>query len=126
VSAKPGVTRVLVVDDDDTIRATVAEALEFEGYAVESATNGAEALDLVRRKQPSAIVLDLMMPVMDGWEFLKRCREDGLCHGTPVLVISASRNLPQEAVGLGVKGCIAKPFDLDVLLGAVERVVRPR
>jgi CheY-like chemotaxis protein len=118
--------RVLVVDDEEAIRTAVAEALEFEGYAVESATNGAEALALVRQAPPAAIVLDLMMPVMDGWEFLKHCRAEALCDGTPVLVISAYRNLPQEAAGLGVKGCIAKPFDLDVLLGAVERVVRSR
>ena len=114
---------VLVVDDDETIRTTVAEALEFEGYAVASATNGAEALELVRQQRPQAIVLDLMMPVMDGWQFLEHCRADARCAGTPVLVISAYRQLPQAAAGLGVKGCITKPFDLDVLLGAVERLV---
>ena len=114
---------VLVVDDDETIRTTVAEALEFEGYAVACATNGAEALELVRQQRPQAIVLDLMMPVMDGWQFLEHCRADARCAGTPVLVISASRQLPRAAAGLGVKGCITKPFDLDVLLGAVERLV---
>jgi len=97
---------VLVVDDDDAIRTAVAEALV-----------------LVRQQQPSAVVLDLMMPVMDGWQFLERCRADALCQDTPVVVISAYRNLPAEAGRLGVKGCITKPFDLDVLLGAVERVM---
>ncbi|MBV9173586.1 MAG: response regulator, partial [Chloroflexi bacterium] len=62
--------RVLVVDDEPVIREVVAEALEFEGYAVETATNGAEALAKVRAHAPQAIVLDLMMPVMDGWAFL--------------------------------------------------------
>jgi CheY-like chemotaxis protein len=112
------------VDDEEAIRTTVSEALELEGYVVASATNGVEALDLVRQQRPQAIVLDLMMPVMDGWQFLERCRADARCAGTPVLVISASRHLPQAAAGLGVKGCISKPFDLDVLLGAVERLVR--
>jgi CheY-like chemotaxis protein len=124
VALAASITCVLVVDDDETIRTTVAEALEFEGYAVASATNGAEALELVRQQRPQAIVLDLMMPVMDGWQFLEHCRADAGCAGTPVLVISASRRLPQEAAGLGVTGCITKPFDLDVLLGAVERLVR--
>jgi CheY-like chemotaxis protein len=112
------------VDDDDTIRTVVAEVLELEGYAVACATNGAEALELVRRQRPQAIVLDLMMPVMDGWHFLEHCRADARCAGTPVLVISASRHLSREAAGLGVTGCIAKPFDLDVLLRAVEGLVR--
>ena len=114
---------MLVVDDDDAIRTAVAEALEMEGYAVSAASNGAEALALVRQQQPSAVVLDLMMPVMDGWQFLEHCRADALCQDTPVVVISAYRNLPAEAGRLGVKGCITKPFDLDVLLGAVERVM---
>ena len=116
--------RVLVVDDEEPIRSTLTEALELEGYAVQAASNGAEAVELVRHFRPSAIVLDLMMPVMNGWEFLERCRADALCRDTPVVVMSAYRKLPQEAATLGVKACIAKPFDLDVLLGAVDRIVR--
>jgi two-component system response regulator MprA len=115
---------VLVVDDDDTIRGAVAEALELEGYAVATATNGAEALEQVRAGRPDAVVLDLMMPVMDGWAFLDACRREELCDGTPVLVMSAYRALPETASQLGARACIAKPFDLDVLLGAVERLLR--
>jgi two-component system, chemotaxis family, chemotaxis protein CheY len=115
---------VLVVDDDVTIRSTVAEALELEGYLVARASNGAEALQLVRQQRPGAIVLDLMMPVMDGWTFLEHCRAEPTCHETPVLVISAYRDLPKDAATLGVNGCLAKPFDLDVLVGAVDRLVR--
>ena len=118
------VPRVLVVDDEEPIRSTLTEALELEGYAVQAASNGAEAVELVRHFRPSAIVLDLMMPVMNGWEFLERCRRDARCNRTPVLVMSAYSKLPQEAATLGVKACIAKPFDLDVLLGAVDRIVR--
>ena len=66
--------RVLVVEDDETLRTTVAEALEDEGYQVITATNGAEALRLVRAAEPDAIVLDLMMPVMDGRAFLEASR----------------------------------------------------
>ena len=124
MGAVPSLPRVLVVDDDEPIRNTLTEALELEGYAVVSASNGAEACELVHRFRPSVIVLDLMMPVMNGWEFLQRCRRDDDCSSTPVLVISAYSKLPQEAANLGVKACIAKPFDLDVLLGAVDRIVR--
>jgi len=123
VSPVQTLPRVLVVDDEEPIRNTLTEALELEGYAVRSASNGAEACELMRYFRPSVIVLDLMMPVMNGWEFLERCRRDNDCSGTPVLVISAYSKLPQEAASLGVKACIAKPFDLDVL-GAVDRIVR--
>jgi len=73
---------------------------------------------------PDAIVLDLMMPVMDGWAFLEACREDSLCEGVPIVVTSAYRNLAEIASGLQVEACLAKPFDLDVLLGAVERLLK--
>jgi CheY-like chemotaxis protein len=112
------------VDDEEPIRSTLTEAFELEGYAVRSASNGLEAFDVMRRFRPGAIVLDLMMPVMNGWEFLEQCQGDDECSETPVLVISAYSKLPKEAARLGVKACIAKPFDLDVLLGAVDRVLR--
>jgi CheY-like chemotaxis protein len=88
--------------------------------------NCVEALGIVRQRAPNGIILDLMMPVMTGWQFLERCRPNHLCEGIPVVVMSAYSKLPDEAAKLGVKGCIAKPFDLDVLLGAVERAVVPR
>jgi CheY-like chemotaxis protein len=116
--------RILVIDDDDIIRGTVAEALELDGFTVDTARNGAEALELVRERPPSGIILDLMMPIMTGWQFLEHCRERRLCIGTPIVVMSAYSKLPEEVANLGVSGCIAKPFDLDVLLGAIERAVR--
>jgi CheY-like chemotaxis protein len=120
----PEPKRVLVVDDEDAIRLTVADALDMEGYDVITATNGAEALAQVRTARPDAIVLDLMMPVMNGWEFLEACRREELCAGTPVLVMSAYRYLVKTAPELRANACIAKPFDLDVLLGAIERLMR--
>jgi DNA-binding response OmpR family regulator len=116
--------RVLVVDDDDTIRAIVAEVLEFEGYEVAIAANGREALEHVRRGQPDVVVVDLMMPVMNGWEFLEACCKEKLFDGTPVVVMSAHHSLAETGPRLGANACIAKPFDLDVLLGTVERLVR--
>jgi CheY-like chemotaxis protein len=116
--------RVLVVDDDDAIRLTVADALQDEGYQVATATNGQEALAQVETTQPDAIVLDLMMPIMDGWGFLEACRQRELCVGIPVVVMSAYRRLTETAPDLKVRACIAKPFELDVLLGAVERLLQ--
>jgi len=123
VSRASSTAPILVVDDDQTIRETVAEALQLDGFHVETARNGAEALAVVRDRCPSGIVLDLMMPIMDGWQFLERCRDGQLCTDIPVVVMSAYSKLPEEAAKLGVKGCIAKPFDLDVLVGAIERAV---
>jgi two-component system, chemotaxis family, chemotaxis protein CheY len=115
---------VLVVEDDAMIRSALAGALSDEGYQVLTATNGLEGLEEVRRGAPDAVLLDLMMPVLDGWGFLAQCRHEQLCADTPVLVMSAYLRLPEIAGELKVRGCIAKPFDLDVLLGAVERLVR--
>jgi CheY-like chemotaxis protein len=125
-AAGPRADRILVVDDDQIIRDTVAEALQLDGFTVDTARNGIEALGIVRDRRPSGIVLDLMMPVMTGWQFLERCRASRLCEGIPVVVMSAYNKLPDEASRLGVLGCIAKPFDLDVLLGAIERAVLRR
>ena len=113
---------VLVVDDDTAIRTLIADALEIEGYAVVTARNGVEALTKLSSTQPDAIVLDLMMPVMDGRGFLAAYREDARHAQIPVLVLSASHNLGEIAPELGVRACLAKPFDLDVLLAAVERL----
>ena len=65
---------ILVVDDDRAIREVVADILESADYRVRTASNGAEALDQIRVESPAAVLLDLMMPIMDGWEFLERCR----------------------------------------------------
>jgi CheY-like chemotaxis protein len=116
--------RVLVVDDEEAIRVTVADALEDEGYAVATAENGAEALVQVRTMAPHGIVLDLMMPVLDGWGFLEACRKEELCASTPVLVVSAYRRLVEAAPSeLRVDRILAKPFEIDDLLAAVAQLV---
>jgi CheY-like chemotaxis protein len=116
--------RILVVDDEEPIRSTVAEALADEGYEVLTAPDGAKALELVRAAEPDGVVLDLMMPVLDGWGFLEACRKEKLCASTPVLVLSAYRKLA-EAVPAEVRvdRVLAKPFELEVLLEAVEELV---
>lgn len=119
---------VLVVDDDDAIRDMVAETLQYEGYAVEVAENGAEALERLRQKQPDAIVLDLMMPVMDGWQFVEALRELDARAEVPIVVMSAAHQLHETADRLlakGVRAVLAKPFDLDALIGVIERYVPP-
>lgn len=114
---------VLVVDDDDGIRGALQALLEDEGYCVRAAGNGIEALAVCREGLPALIVLDLMMPKMDGATFMDVLRR-GYATVPPVLVLSASQRAPQQVQQMGVEAYIAKPFDLDELLSTVERLVR--
>jgi CheY-like chemotaxis protein len=116
--------QILVVEDDNDIRGLVSEVLRDDGYDVREATNGCEALNQVRTERPDLIVLDLMMPVMDGWTFVEECRTHTDCRDVPIVVTSASHDLPRTAEKLrsyGVRTCLAKPFDVDGLLALVER-----
>jgi len=116
--------QILVVEDDEAIRGLVTEVLRDDGYDVSEAANGAEALALVVGHRPDLIVLDLMMPVMDGWAFVEACRNSACCSEVPIVVTSASHDLPRTAERLrsyGVRTCLAKPFDVDGLLALVER-----
>src|SRR5437764_7343536 len=81
---------VLVVDDDPAIRGLLAEALRGEGFAVDLAAHGREALDAIRARRPATVILDLMMPVMDGFSFMEACKKEGLCRDLPIVVISAA------------------------------------
>lgn len=114
--------RVLVVEDEESIREVIAMLLSDEGYEALVAPNGVVALDLVRQTPPRLILLDLMMPVMDGRAFLQACRAETLCQDVPVVVMSAAYNTPtiQE---LRAEAFLAKPFDLGDVLSVVKRFV---
>jgi CheY-like chemotaxis protein len=116
--------QILVVEDDAAIRGLVTEVLRDDGYEVREAANGAEALAELEGHEPDLIVLDLMMPVMDGWAFVEECRRKSRCAEVPIVVTSASHDLPRTAERLrsyGVRTCLAKPFDVEGLLALVER-----
>src|SRR6266704_6351050 len=116
---------ILVVDDDPTILATVSEVLDMEGFAVMTATNGAEALVAVDQRVPSLVLLDMRMPVLDGWGFMRAVRERGL--SLTVVVMTAAADARRWGREIGAEGVLAKPFELDELLAAVQRfrVVAP-
>ncbi len=113
--------RVLVVDDDASIRRLIVAALKRDGYAFIEAANGKEALDLMRQYHPAAVVLDLMMPVVSGWEVLReRMREADLL-SIPVIIVSASRDAAiADAIDKGICAFLPKPFDI----GALSALVR--
>jgi CheY-like chemotaxis protein len=113
---------ILVVDDDRAIRDVVADILESADYRVRTASNGAEALDQIRVESPAAVLLDLMMPIMDGWEFLERCRRRRPCAEVPVAIMSAAHDTALAASKLDVQGYLTKPFELDAVLAVVGRL----
>lgn len=110
---------VLVVDDEPDIRATVAAMLEIEGYLVAEAANGADALARVEERVPDVILLDMRMPVLDGWGFASELRRRG--HRVPIVVMTAARDAAHWAGEIAAAAFVAKPFGLDDLIGAVER-----
>lgn len=117
--------RILVVDDDISIRGFLAEALTDEGYDVRSASNGQEALVAAEAWRPDLILLDLMMPVMDGWTFRDEQRRIAGLADVPVIVLSATRDLPARAEQLEPAHIFSKPFDLDALLATIAETLAP-
>jgi two-component system, response regulator, stage 0 sporulation protein F len=115
---------ILVVDDDPDILQTVVDILADEGYAVVSASNGAEALDMLARVSPAVIVLDMRMPVMDGWQFVQALPPSQ--RATPIIVMTAAQDARQWAREVGAAGYVAKPFDLLELLDMVARQLAGR
>lgn len=114
---------VLVVDDDTSILDTVSAILTGEGYDVVSATGGQEALDAVARRRPAVILLDMRMPVMDGWAVARALRSQGI--SVPIVVMTAAESAKRWADEVGAEGFLAKPFGLDELLTIVQRFRGP-
>lgn len=111
---------ILVVDDDATLRAFIVCALEDEGYAVESAANGVQALAAIEERSPSLMLLDLQMPVLDGWGVVRNLQRRGL--SLPIVVITALPDVRGDLEPLGVHEYLRKPFALDDLLVTVKRL----
>lgn len=114
---------ILVVEDDDAIRESLVELLEFAGYQVMAAAHGAEALALVTTTTPSLVVTDMWMPVMDGWQLVPALRARGIT--APVLVVTAAREPERAAAEAGADAVLAKPFAADRLLSEIARLHRP-
>ena len=110
---------VLVVDDDQPIRAVVTWVLEDEGYRVDSAVHGRSALEAIAHEAPRAILLDMRMPVMDGWAFVSAYRSMPGPHA-PIIVMIASQTTDEWGADVQANGCLHKPFEMTELLEAVE------
>ncbi|HEY4306923.1 MAG TPA: response regulator transcription factor [Gemmatimonadaceae bacterium] len=117
-------TRVLVIEDNKNLATGLRNNLEIEGYAVDVAGDGPSGLALARSSAPNLIVLDLMLPGMDGYRVLKTLREEGI--DTPVLILSARGEETDKVLGfhLGADDYVAKPFGLLELLARVDALLR--
>ena len=117
--------RVLVVDDEPTIRELIADALREFGYQIETAPNGAEALEIMHRWLPDAIVLDLMMPRLNGDAFAELVRLNPAFAAVPVLLVTAAYGAQESAARIGARACLTKPFELDRLVELVGELTEP-
>ena len=116
--------RIIVVDDDASIREALVETLSVAGYDVISAENGVSALDKISRERPNLILLDIMMPEMNGWQVLEALKKDAWAKNVPVIILTnldgvenVSKAIEQEAYEYVVKG----DTDLKDILAMVQR-----
>ncbi|HEU0026080.1 MAG TPA: response regulator [Ktedonobacterales bacterium] len=114
---------ILIVDDDEAILSSMELALSDEGYPVVVARNGRDALELARSASPRLILLDMKMPVMDGWAFAEAYRSQESQGGAraPIIAMTAAHDSERQAAEVAVDGYIAKPFDLNELLDLILR-----
>jgi two-component system OmpR family response regulator len=115
--------RVLVVEDEPDLRASLARALRDDGYAVDDAPDGEEGLYKAENSDYDAVLLDIMLPRIDGWELLRRLRKK---KKTPVLMLTARDGVPDRVRGLdtGADDYLVKPFDLSELLARLRALIR--
>ncbi|HEY7126163.1 MAG TPA: response regulator [Ktedonobacterales bacterium] len=118
-----GLPRVLVVDDDAAIRKMLVDVLSLEGFSAETARDGREALALLEASNYQVVLLDLMMPIMDGWELCRTLRERPTLRAQFSVVLMSAGEKLEQAQDLGADGYLAKPFDVNQLLELLEPFV---
>ena len=117
---------IVCIEDDISMIDMVTELLSLHGFEVYGAANGVQGLELIEARKPDLVLLDLVMPDMDGWEVYQRMKADVQMSAVPVIVVSAKAELVDKELGLKVvkvEDYITKPFDVDDLLGSVCRVL---
>lgn len=117
--------RILVVDDEEDVHLLCRVTLELEGYHVHAVANGAEALEALRDEPTSLVLLDVMMPVMDGWTFLRAVRSDPRLRHTPVVMLTAKVRSTDQVRGLseGAVDYVTKPFHPSTVVKTVREVL---
>jgi CheY-like chemotaxis protein len=116
---------VLIVEDDGDLRRLLETTLRLDGYETMTAANGADALNCMRTRKPTTVLLDLMMPTMDGWQFRRLQLEDPAFAGVPVVCITGVANPADVETQMGVP-CLSKPLDVDALLNELDHICASR
>ena len=116
--------RILIIEDEEIIQTLIEEALSDEGYDVVVAEHGAAALALLEKWTPDVILLDMWMPVMDGWQFVQAYRQAS-GNRAPIIVMSAVVDAGDHPVEIEADRFLAKPLDLDELLDLIGQFTRP-
>ncbi len=116
--------KIMVVDDEPAIRELIVAVLEDEGYEAIGAGSGTRALELMPHERPDLVLMDIMMPEMDGREALRRMRQQPDLACIPVVMMSAA--FAPDRVGHRISAFLSKPFDLDHLLATIEQVLHQR
>ncbi len=117
--------RILVVDDDEHIQKSLAQYLEMEDFDVDVASSGQEALEQAGRQTPDLVLLDIMMPEMDGFEVVERLRQEAPTARVPVILLTARGQDTDVIKGyqMGVSSYLTKPFNLDELVDTIREVL---
>lgn len=117
--------KVLIVDDDPNVIRSLSFILEKEGYIVIAASDGEEALRKIKEELPHLIILDIMLPKIDGFQVYKRLKANAKTKGISVIILTAKGEEKDKRLGreLGVDAYITKPFDIDALLSEVRKIL---
>ena len=112
---------VLVIDDDEGLQESLEALLELEGYQARAAHDGIQALEALREIKPALILLDVMMPRMNGYELVAEMRRRQYLPGIPIILLTADGRPKEKATHLGVDGYVGKPFEIDAFLMQIHR-----
>jgi len=112
--------KILIVDDEELIVLLIRSRLQVSGYEVDVAYDGLEALERYQACQPDLIILDIMMPKMDGREFIQHMKQTGELGKVPIIVLTAKTNMMDTYLRDGATSCVAKPFEAEELLREVR------
>jgi DNA-binding response OmpR family regulator len=121
--------RILCIEDDVDMLELFQVLLTRHGYVVQGVTKGQEGLDVIRREKPDLVILDIMMPVMDGWQVYQQMKEDEATRHIPTIVVTAKSQLIDKVLGLEiakVDAYIGKPFSPQELLDSISKVLKTR
>ena len=111
---------ILIVEDEQDLSDLLLDVLETEGHRARTAGNGLEALSRIEERRPQLILLDMMMPVMDGWQFIERLRANEEWTSIPVVVMTAVYDMSSLERKTGAKAILTKPFDIELIVDAVD------